>query len=190
MIKSRKISGEADLQQNFSPPRRHFLKTGALLAATMTLNLQGAVSERTIRLHNIHTGEHVDATFWASGQWIGSEMARIDHLLRDFRTGESTPMDPELLMLLSDLQRTFDTRRPFEIISGYRSPKTNAHLRASSPGVAKKSLHMQGRAVDVTLPGVRLASLRRAAIRLGRGGVGYYPASNFIHVDTGRVRHW
>jgi uncharacterized protein YcbK (DUF882 family) len=139
---------------------------------------------------NLHTGErlitdihHADATSF-------TDMRKVNHLLRDHRSGESYDMDPELLHFLSQLQEKVDVPGKFHIISGYRSPKTNAKLRSASKGVAKRSLHMQGKAVDIRLPGCDLKQLRDAAKSLKCGGVGYYAKSGFIHVDTGRARYW
>jgi len=145
---------------------------------------------RSVALYNIHTCEHVVATYWAEGVYIEEEIAALNRVLRDFRTGEVHPIDPTLFDLLHDLGSAFGTSAPFQVISGYRSPKTNEALRRSTSGVAKRSLHTLGRAIDINLPGVELERLRQAARSLGRGGVGYYPKSGFIHVDTGRVRFW
>lgn len=147
-------------------------------------------SERKLSFLNLHTGERLSTTYWADGQYQPEELAAINHILRDHRTGDVTEMDTALLELLNMLHNDMDSRRPFHIISGYRSPKTNAELRKTSSGVAKKSMHMQGRAIDIRLPGCRLSSLHKAALECQAGGVGYYPKSNFIHVDTGDVRHW
>ncbi len=117
-------------------------------------------------------------------------LADINHILRDHRTNDVLPMQLPLLDLLYTLHGVLAVPRPFQIISGYRSPKTNALLAANSGGVAKHSLHMQGMAVDIHVEGVPLDQLRRAAIGLQTGGVGYYPASGFVHVDIGRARHW
>ena len=111
-------------------------------------------------------------------------------MLRDHRSDELTAMDPSLLDLLYNLQQKTQGHGPFHVISGYRSPSTNNKLRKNSKGVAKKSLHMQGRAIDIRLPGSELKTLQHAALSLQAGGVGYYPKSNFIHLDTGRVRFW
>jgi uncharacterized protein YcbK (DUF882 family) len=111
-------------------------------------------------------------------------------VLRDFRTDESHPIDRRLLDLLHNLSQRVGTRAPFQVISGYRSPATNAMLRAESSGVASRSLHMQGMAIDIALQDVALADLRQAALDLQSGGVGYYPTSGFVHVDVGRVRRW
>jgi uncharacterized protein YcbK (DUF882 family) len=117
-------------------------------------------------------------------------LAEIDHILRDHRTGEVRPIDTELLDLAHALGESLGAPGPFHVISGYRSPKTNALLRASGNGVASKSLHLQGKALDIRLPGCDLRRLRRAAVDLKGGGVGHYPGPNFIHIDVGRVRYW
>jgi uncharacterized protein YcbK (DUF882 family) len=148
------------------------------------------VGERKLSLHNLHTGETIRTTFWADGVFQVDALRDIDFVLRDFRTGDVTEIDPQLLVLLHRITQTTGVDKPFDVISGYRSPKTNAALASNSSGVAKRSLHMQGMATDISLPGVKLAHLRDAAKSLKAGGVGYYPKSNFIHVDTGRVRFW
>ncbi|MDH5592439.1 MAG: DUF882 domain-containing protein, partial [Gammaproteobacteria bacterium] len=114
----------------------------------------------------------------------------INRVLRDHRTGDIIDIDPTLVDLLNILHHKMNGRKPFHVISGYRSPKTNESLRKQTSGVAKKSFHMQGRAIDIRLPGRELTALRKAAINLQAGGVGFYPKSDFIHIDTGRVRHW
>ena len=128
-----------------------------------------------------------------NGQYQPDALARLNHLLRDFRTNEKRPIDPKLFDLLHELSTTLGTDSPFHIISGFRSPVTNAMLRqrgGAHTGVATTSLHMVGKAMDIRLPDVKLKTLREAAASLKRGGVGYYPSSNFVHVDTGRVRYW
>jgi uncharacterized protein YcbK (DUF882 family) len=117
-------------------------------------------------------------------------LREIDWVLRDFRTGEARVMDRRLLDLLWRLRTTLDTTEPYEVISGYRSPKTNAMLRSQSRGVSRVSLHMQAMAIDVRVPGHSLTAVREAALALRLGGVGYYAASDFVHVDVGRVRYW
>jgi uncharacterized protein YcbK (DUF882 family) len=114
----------------------------------------------------------------------------VNHLLRDFRTGGVHTIDPTLLDILFDLRTLADQDQPFEVISGYRSPKTNAYLRRHSSGVAEHSLHIQGRAIDVRMSGVSTRKLRDLALGMRRGGVGFYPASDFVHLDNGRVRRW
>lgn len=160
------------------------------LAAGPALAALDPAQERTLSLHNLHTGETIRTTFWADGAFQTAALRDIDFVLRDFRTGDVTEIDPNLLVLLHRLSLKAGVDAPFEVISGYRSPKTNAALASTSSGVAKNSLHMQGMAIDVRLPGQRLSHLRDAAKSLKGGGVGYYPKSNFVHLDTGRVRYW
>lgn len=145
---------------------------------------------KTLSFYNLHTGEKLRTEFFAEGKFIPEALGQINHVLRDHRTNEISRIDPELLDLLYALQRRIETRETFHVISGYRSPASNASLRAHSSGVANRSLHMSGKAIDIALPGCKLADLRRAALSLRAGGVGYYPASGFVHVDTGRVRQW
>ena len=174
--------------------RRGFLQTCLGTTATLaTPSLWASVHrtpERTLSFTNLHTGEKLRTTFWAEGDYIRDELKAINHVLRDHRSGDVHAMDPKLLDLLYLLQQSVAVKGAFHIISGYRSPATNRQLSARSSGVAKKSLHMQGKAIDIRLPGCELKQLQKAALALQAGGVGYYPKSNFIHVDTGRVRRW
>ena len=146
--------------------------------------------ERSIFLHNIHTGETLKTVYWQDGSYQPSAMRQLNHLLRDHYSGETHPMDPQVIDLLCSLQHKLGTRKPFQIISGYRSPETNAMLASLSDGVASHSMHMEGKAVDIRLEGSNGRSLGRAARKLRLGGVGQYPSSNFVHVDVGRVRTW
>lgn len=145
---------------------------------------------RRIGLKSIHTGEAVDVVFQEKGEFDPRALEEINNVLRDHRTGEVIEMDPALLVLLTDLRNKMETNASFNIISGYRSPKTNAMLASNSNGVAKKSFHMRGMAVDCNLPGRDLVKLHKAARAAKAGGVGLYKSSGFIHVDTGRVRYW
>jgi uncharacterized protein YcbK (DUF882 family) len=145
---------------------------------------------RKLALVNLHTGEELSCAYWRAGAYLPDALADIAKVLRDHRTGEVHPIDPKLLDLLTRLSDRLSADQPFEVISGYRSPKTNAKLHARSSGVATRSLHMQGKAIDVRLPGVPLTKLRDTALGMQAGGVGYYPRSNFVHVDVGRVRRW
>jgi uncharacterized protein YcbK (DUF882 family) len=145
---------------------------------------------RRLSFRNLHTGESLDAVYWADGSYIPGALERIDTVLRDFRTGDVHPIDRRLLDLLVRLRQRLCTTEPVHVISGYRAPRTNAMLRAHSEGVASHSLHMDGMAIDLRVPGRALRDVRAAALDLGGGGVGYYPASDFVHVDVGRVRHW
>jgi uncharacterized protein YcbK (DUF882 family) len=146
--------------------------------------------ERRLSFYSLHTGESLTATYWSEGGYIDAELEAISRVLRDHRTGDIHPIDTRLLDQLFLLQRSVESKHPFQVISGYRSPRTNAKLRADSQGVAKRSLHMQGKAIDVRLKGTALTDLRDAAKSLKTGGVGYYAKSDFIHIDTGRVRYW
>ena len=149
-----------------------------------------AIPARTLAFRNTHTDEAVKVTYWEGGEYSPDALASVNHVLRDFRTGDVHPIEPKLLDLLTLLQSRTETTQPYQIISGYRSPRTNALLHERSGGVATHSLHMEGKAIDIRVPGVRLASLRDAALGLSLGGVGYYPSSDFVHVDVGRVRRW
>jgi uncharacterized protein YcbK (DUF882 family) len=132
----------------------------------------------------------VDADFCRDGRWCADGLARIDHVLRDHRSGDVHPIDRDLLDFMHGVAERSGREPEFEVISGYRSPASNALLHARSGGVARRSLHMEGRAIDVRLVGYDLAKLRDHALAMERGGVGYYRASQFLHLDTGRVRTW
>ncbi len=175
--------------------RRAFLRKSLYLGAGLTLSPAELFSvtipgDKEIKLYNIHTGEHLKATYWAKDHYVLSELERINYFLRDFRTGDVEFMDVKLLDLLYAIQLIRDTDRPFKVISGYRSPRTNAMLRKKSEGVAKNSFHLKAQAIDINLPGTELKDLRRLATFLRRGGVGYYPKSGFMHIDTGPIRYW
>ena len=162
-------------------------ETGAGLASRLAA---ASAPVRRVAFHNLHTGEAVNAVYWEGGAYVPDALSEVNHVLRDFRNGEVHPIDPRLLDLLDALATRVDTSSPFHVISGYRSPQTNAMLRRRSSGVAHDSLHMKGLAIDIRLADVDLARLHQAALSLGGGGVGYYPASDFVHVDVGRVRRW
>jgi uncharacterized protein YcbK (DUF882 family) len=146
--------------------------------------------ERWIELKSIHTGEAVKVAFAKGSGADAAALARLQHVLRDYRANEEHAMDPALFEQLIDLAEAARREPRYEIISGYRSPKTNAQLRANGHGVAEHSLHMEGRAIDVRLEGCDCKTLRDLALQAKRGGVGYYARSNFVHLDTGRVRAW
>ena len=145
---------------------------------------------KVLALQSLHTGEKIEACFWENGKYVPDACNALNRVLRDHRSGESHMMDPGLFEMLTAMAAKMERKPQFQIISGYRSPKTNAMLHARSKGVASNSQHTQGKAIDVRVEGVELANLRRAALAVGAGGVGYYPVSNFVHVDTGRVRQW
>lgn len=144
----------------------------------------------SLAFYNIHTAEALSITYRMQGAIVATALERINRLLRDFRSGESMAIDIDLLDTLDRLYERFGRRGRFEVISGYRSPSTNAALRRVTSGVALHSYHMLGRAIDIRLIGTPTDRLRDAALELGRGGVGYYPDSNFVHLDTGAVRRW
>jgi uncharacterized protein YcbK (DUF882 family) len=150
----------------------------------------GAGSRRSLELKNLHTGEVLKVTFDRGPGPDPQTLAKLQHLLRDYRVNEEHTIDPALYGLLSDLAEATGHEARYEVISGYRSPGTNAKLHSEGHAVAEHSQHMEGRAIDVRLIGCELTVLRDAALKAARGGVGFYPSSNFVHVDTGRVRAW
>jgi uncharacterized protein YcbK (DUF882 family) len=145
---------------------------------------------RKVAFHNLHTGEKLDAVYFEQGRYRPEVLSAVNQVLRDYRTGDVHMIDPRLLDLLDSLSKRTSSRDPFQVICGYRSPKTNAMLHAGSEQVAAHSLHLQGKAIDIRLDDQALPHLHAAALQLGAGGVGYYPASNFVHVDVGPVRRW
>lgn len=158
-----------------------------LSSALAQIAPQGA---RTLSFNNIHTGEKLKIDYWVDGNYVPDALQTINHLLRDYRNGQVHVIEPKLLDLLTTLRGRLETEEALEVISGYRSPQTNAMLHAESSGVAAKSLHMKGMAIDIRIPGRALSVLHQTALNLRAGGVGYYPKSDFVHVDVGRVRQW
>lgn len=147
--------------------------------------------EHHLRLYHMHTGERIDIVYRRGDLFLPEAEAQLDHFLRDHRTGEVKHYDPRVFDILSDLVAAVShPNAEIEIICGYRSSWSNEFLRSHSRGVAQNSLHMQAHAIDIRVPGVDTLTLRNAALALARGGVGYYPRSGFVHVDTGRVRTW
>jgi uncharacterized protein YcbK (DUF882 family) len=167
---------------------------GGLVDVACAAGAAGGVAaytgRRSLELKNLHTGEVLKVTFDREAGPDAATLAKLQHLMRDYRADEEHPIDPALYGLLSDLAEATGHEARYELISGYRSPRTNAKLHAQGHGVAEHSQHMEGRAMDVRLLGCELTVLRDAALKAARGGVGYYPSSNFVHVDTGRVRTW
>jgi uncharacterized protein YcbK (DUF882 family) len=162
----------------------------ALAAAAAAPALAAATGSRSVRFLHTHTGESLRAVYFRDGCYQEECLAQVDHLLRDFRTGDLHRIDPQLLDILFELQSITDRDEPFEVISGYRSPATNAMLHSRSEGVAVHSMHLEGRAIDVRLSGFPTRELAAHARALRRGGVGFYARTDFVHVDTGRVRFW
>jgi uncharacterized protein YcbK (DUF882 family) len=151
---------------------------------------RSAAAPRGLALRSLHTGEFLDTVYWSDGRYVPEALARIDWVLRDHRTEEVNRIDRRLVDLLAALRGVLETGEPFHVISGYRSPATNAWLAHTTGGVSRRSLHVEGMAIDIRVPGRSLRALRDAAVSLGGGGVGFYPASEFVHVDVGRVRFW
>lgn len=175
--------------------RRRFLAASLGAAAglcPLTRATAGATAPpvHRLKLYHIHTGEKLDIAYRERGVLIPGALTEINRYLRDFRTEQIHDIDVPLLDALHELFTTFESRGNFEVISGYRSPHTNAALRHVTTGVAEDSLHIQGRAIDVRLTSAKTIALRDSAIALHRGGVGYYPESNFVHLDTGALRRW
>ncbi|MGE5537015.1 MAG: DUF882 domain-containing protein [Gemmatimonas sp.] len=176
------------------PSRRLLLRAGAgavvagIMRPAHALVATGAV--RSLAFDNLHTGEKLAVDYFVDGRYVPEALTAVNRVLRDFRTGEIHTMEPALLDLLVALRAKLETSQPLHVISGYRSPATNAKLHEASSGVASNSLHMRGMAIDLRVPGCALPAVRQAALSLQRGGVGYYPRSDFVHVDIGRVRTW
>jgi uncharacterized protein YcbK (DUF882 family) len=149
--------------------------------------------EYRLRFYHTHTGERLDVVYRRGNQYVPEALDELDHYLRDHRTGDVRHFDPRLFDLLYDLTASLsDSGGEIDVICGYRTPWSNEFLRTRSPhtGVAQHSLHMQAQAIDIRLRGIPTSELRDAALRLHRGGVGYYRTSDFVHVDVGRVRQW
>jgi uncharacterized protein YcbK (DUF882 family) len=176
--------------------RRQFIAAGAgIIAGASFVPTAGwarpiKIFERSLSFHHLHTSETLNVVYWANGRYIPYSLRQVDQLFRDFRTDEVKEVDPALLDLLFAIRLKLATNKPFEIYSAYRSPRTNAMLRREGWGVARNSLHMQGKAVDVVLPGFRARDIARAAKEMQRGGVGLYSPANFVHLDVGGVREW
>ena len=192
-----RLSSEAMQIFQLKLDRRSLLKAGMLAVSgcIFPYTAFGALEEqqppdRSLYFYNLHTGENLKTVYWSRGKYISEALVEINYILRDHRSGEIESIDKRLLDLLYTLGKRLEIKEPFNIVSGYRSPSTNALLHRRSSGVAKGSLHQKGKAVDIRAPGCELSSLRNAAIALKGGGVGYYPRSNFVHVDVGRVRYW
>jgi uncharacterized protein YcbK (DUF882 family) len=186
-----------------SVSRRKFLGLGAVAAGSIAITSlvpsasaamfsRGAQYEgaRKIAFRNTHTGETFSGVYRVGDKYLPDAFDRINIVLRDFRSNELFPIDPRVIDIIYSVHRMTNHNEPYEILSGYRCPKTNAGLRSNSEGVAKNSLHMTGQAIDLRLPGFDTRKVRSLAVSLKAGGVGYYPKSNFVHMDTGDVRTW
>ena len=176
--------------------RRSFLAQSAGLSAAAatfvatTVRASAHEPDRRLRLINGHTWEKLDIVYWTHGVYIDESFEQINHLMRDHRANRELAIDRQLIDDLHRLSVSLDITDRIHILSGYRTPETNAKLRKRSSGVAKYSLHMEGRAADIHIPGISTKTLQQAALAMQAGGVGYYGKAGFVHVDTGRVRHW
>jgi uncharacterized protein YcbK (DUF882 family) len=183
--------------------RREILKAGLVgFLGTLPLNFFASPAQAqqgfslpkdgcyNISFANQHTGESFSGAYRVGGKYLPEAFDKINVVLRDYRTGDVFPIDPRVLDIIYAVHAHSGSREPFEVLSGYRSPQTNAMLRRTSRGVAVNSLHLTGQAIDVRLHDVRISRLRDTAQKLRAGGVGYYPKSNFVHMDTGEIRHW
>lgn len=176
--------------------RRQFLRRGihaALAGASLSgLPALAAVpGARSLAFDHTHTGERIALVYAVGNQYLPGALTTLNHFLRDHYSGEVGQIDPQLFDQLHQVQQALGGAQAFQVISGYRAPETNARLRQTrAGGVAKHSLHMEGKAIDIRLPGVALGDLRSAALDMRAGGVGFYPAEQFVHIDTGRIRHW
>lgn len=185
------------MTSNVDSKRRRFLSAASgvtalcafpMVARAITLD---APRQRDLSMHHTHTREKIALTYAVGRQYVPEALTDLDHFLRDHYSGLVGRMDPGLYDIMHALRSSLRARAPYQIISGYRAPHTNERLRTTrGGGVARRSLHMDGKAVDLRIPGVPLKELRDAALELKLGGVGYYPGSDFVHVDTGRVRSW
>jgi uncharacterized protein YcbK (DUF882 family) len=180
-----------------TPPRRRFLRHGVRMAAwcaapALLLPARAAgTGPRALSLVHTHTHETIDIVYAVGHDYVEAALVRLNRFLRDHYSGDVGRIDPQVFELLHQVQGALGSERPYEVISGYRCPSTNTRLRETrGGGVATHSLHMEGRAIDVRLPGVPLDDLRDAALSLRAGGVGFYPREQFVHIDNGRVRHW
>ena len=181
----------------FRKSRRTFLRMVGGLTAGMAVSSSalakipaGMPRERTLSFYNLHTGESLKTTFCVGNHFLPDGLNEVNNVLRDHRSGEVCDISPRLLVLLDDLTKKLGTSSPLQVISGYRSPTTNAMLSQHSSGVAKKSLHMQGKAIDIRISGVTTAGLFKVAKSMQAGGAGLYTASDFVHLDVGAVRYW
>ena len=176
--------------------RRAFLAHSLGVAAGFCLSgkaratVQKLGTNRYLKLHNLYTNERLHCQYWSDDHYDQGALTDIAYVLRDFRTNEVRPIHTDLLDLLSLIHERLSSKEEFNVISGYRSPATNAKLSAAGRGVAKRSLHMEGKAIDVRLPGTPTSVLRQTGRDLGLGGVGYYAKSDFVHLDIGRPRQW
>lgn len=191
------LKNKIELKQDLLIDRRKFIRMGLITAAAAVIPCNSMVSaheyvwdERELHFYNLYTHEDLKIIYWREGWHIPEALAEINHIFRDIRTGKVKAINKKLLDLLFNIRKNINVDKPFHIISGYRSPSSNAILRKKQKNVAKNSLHMYGKAVDVRVPGFSSKTLRQEAKKLELGGVGYYPNTHFVHVDVGKIRYW
>ncbi|PWW10176.1 uncharacterized protein YcbK (DUF882 family) [Mangrovibacter plantisponsor] len=189
------FTSEYDQMNKLDHNRRRLLTLGGIALGAAVLPGQAFATlstprPRILMLNNLNTGESIKAEFFDGSRYIKDELSRLNHFFRDYRANRVRDIDPKLFDQLYRLQGLLGTRKPVQLISGYRSLDTNNELRAHSKGVAKQSYHTKGQAMDFHIEGLSLSNVRKAALSMRAGGVGYYPRSNFVHIDTGPVRHW
>lgn len=178
--------------------RREVLRMSFITAAAAFISPRKTVASlhppfpprKELTIYNVHFDEYLQTVYWEDDHYLPAALAEINYIFRDRTTGKIKDIHPDLLDLLYAVQEKLGTTKPIHIVSGYRTPRANAYLKKTTSGVAWNSLHMYGKAVDIRLPGSSLKSIRHAATELGLGGVGYYPHSNFVHLDIGSVRYW
>ncbi|UOA08743.1 DUF882 domain-containing protein [Methylobacter sp. S3L5C] len=181
-------------RHNYAPPRK--TTTQSFHSRIFTRHNQTESLDisypayKTLSFEHAHTGDKLKLTYFEQGRYIKDALKEINYLMRDYHNDDIHPIDTALLDQLFDLKQTLGVTKPFHIVSGYRSPITNAQLRSHSSGVAEHSFHMQGRAIDIQVQGVATKTIKNAAIAMAKGGVGYYPRSGFVHLDTGEIRSW
>lgn len=161
-----------------------------LLSGNPVMAAIARAPERRLFLANPHTGEKFNRIYWQQGQYVPDSLKDLNYLLRDFRSNRVTAMDPRLFDSLHALRGVLDRSDPFHVISGFRTPESNAQARKLSRKVAKNSFHLYGKAIDIRVPGMSLGQVRQAALSMKSGGVGYYPRANYVHIDVGPVRSW
>jgi uncharacterized protein YcbK (DUF882 family) len=167
------------------PPQSHLKRAHIILPRR-----RSSAPTRVLSFYNAHTGEALKTVYWENGEYIPGALSEVNYFFRDFRANQVKAIDPRLLDLLCYIHSELETTKPFNLVSGYRSPATNAWLASQSEGVARHSMHIEGRAADINISGRHLSFLERIALALRGGGVGYYPRAGFVHVDTGRIRRW
>jgi uncharacterized protein YcbK (DUF882 family) len=170
--------------------RCHVILLLTVLALIPVTHSEPVVDVRHLSFFHTHTSEELTVTYYVDDEYVAEALSELNYFLRDFRTGEEIEMDPGVFDILFDIQQSAGSSGVYEVISAYRSPATNEMLRSRSGGVARNSQHLQGTAIDIRLTDLDTATLRDIALSLKRGGVGYYSESDFVHVDTGRVRKW